>query len=157
MKFFKFTNSCYELVNTPMTFHVARTYCQGKQLQLVEIQSLEENLFVAQLSPHHDLWIGLDDLKQEGKWVWSASLLQATGHFTAWRKGDPNNRGGGSGAHCALIGNEKFFGEWDNQNCHKKKRFVCELPGGEVTRFQMSESLRSFEAVSLEEVYGFLI
>ena len=114
-----------------MTYLSAVQHCKAKNSQIVEIRSFKENMFVAHLSLHRDLWIGVSDRKREGDWIWETSRYQAAFMFTLWRHGEPNNIGGGRPANCGIMWNEKHFGEWDDRHCGQKKRVVCERPGGE--------------------------
>ena len=118
------SGSCYKLSNKAAIFEVAVQSCQISGAYLVEIQSENENNFVASLpKTNMDLWIGYTDKVEEKKWVWIGS--QTTGGYSNWHSGEPNNAGN---QDCALIwGHYQGRTTWDDRSCGDKKHFVCEM------------------------------
>ena len=64
-------------------------------------------------------WIGYSDSKQEGTWL---DLSNRKLSYSNWANGEPNNKGGGGAANCAVIYPD---GKWDDQNCGRRHAAVC--------------------------------
>ncbi|KAL7829974.1 hypothetical protein SRHO_G00311010 [Serrasalmus rhombeus] len=112
---------------------MSRDYCAEKGSHLVIITSRDEQDF---LSSHANEthWIGLNDLKTEGKWMWvNNQTLTETG-VTFWYKRidgqhEPDNwrQEDESGENCAALGNESGGTYvWFDASCLKKKKYICE-------------------------------
>ena len=71
------------------------------------------------------VWIGLNDLKVEGQWLWNDGSNLT---FSDWNSTEPNNSG--DGEDCAILyttGLRKKV-EWCDLSCSEKHRYVCEKP-----------------------------
>ena len=133
-----FNGSCYQLNDGQQAIQTharAQTICRSWQAYLVNIESQEENDFVARLAPATDIWIGYTDAGQEGTWKWTNNAR--TSSYTNWAKRQPDNHGN---ADCALIWGSRGkpfnlaarhvplnrLSAWDDQRCSERKPFVCE-------------------------------
>ncbi|KAL1255145.1 hypothetical protein QQF64_013206 [Cirrhinus molitorella] len=113
-----------------MNWSSSRAFCVSKGADLVTITSQSEHDFLAsEIKVQH--WIGLNDLKTEGHWVWvNNQSLSETGlqlwHKRAsglsepdnWRVMDP------SGENCAVVG---YFGghvDWFDISCKLERNFI---------------------------------
>ena len=66
-------------------------------------------------------WIGLNDVEEEGVFVWTSSLKRAEPTF--WASGEPGDVG--FREDCAILIGSDF--EWHDYNCETPKfPFVCE-------------------------------
>ena len=66
-------------------------------------------------------WIGIEDFKQEGNFVYHST--QKAILFQQWGRNEPNNhRNGEQCVSLHLCDN----GQWNDYNCNKKLKFVCE-------------------------------
>ena len=92
-------------------------------MHLASIGSLAEDNFVfnsANMISHDKWWIGLNDIAQEGKFVWDGGDPVT---FTHWAPNEPNNSGN---EDCVEI--NRFFPEktWNDEPCNLALSFVCE-------------------------------
>ena len=111
----------YRLFERPMKWFDAYRFCKGAGGHLVEIESPEENAFVAALAggAEGSAWIGLTDEKVAGEWLW---VTGAECDFSAWNSGGP---GGGEAAHWAAI-DPASGGAWGARGGEAELPFVCE-------------------------------
>lgn len=77
------------------------------------------NILYLDASP--DLWLGGNELGENGKYVWSSTGQQFD--FTNWSEGQPDNTNGIE--HCAQIWYKSDF-EWNDLPCHFKSGYICE-------------------------------
>ena len=63
----------------------------------------------------------MDDLKEEGFWVWIGSKSPAS--YLNWRPGEPNSVG--NDENCALIDGKS--GQWVDVACHAFFHYICEM------------------------------
>ena len=105
----------------------AKRYCEtmapsGKSgWALATIRNAADNQVVGDLLAGQHGWIGFNDKKTEGKWVWDHTIGVP---FVKWQAGEPNNVGGGEGEDCA----EMYRGmTWNDNRCSVQRPFVCEL------------------------------
>ena len=83
------------------------------------------------LIPREDVWIGYNDRSSHSNWVWTST--GQGGEYTNWAEGEPFGNG-----DCALIWQKKKP-EWDNQNCGRRRLFICEK--GKCKEFCLSLKL----------------
>ena len=111
-------------VPTARTWSAARADCQSRGGELATIHSAAENTQAAAAancgSGDCNVWIGLSDTTQEGRFVWADG--SASG-YRNWAGGQPNNDN--SNADCAQIRNN---GQWDDRSCSESKRYICQMP-----------------------------
>ena len=75
-----------------------------------------------------NIWIGLDDLQNEGDFHWSDdSELDG---WTNWSPKQPNNAGK-KGEDCVAILAKN--GKWNDLACGKRQLVVCEVPADKIT------------------------
>jgi len=65
-----FNLSCYILIKKSLSWRGAEGYCNKLGGHLASVHSLEENDFISGLADG-EYWIGANDMKTEGQWVWS--------------------------------------------------------------------------------------
>ena len=66
------------------------------------------------------LWIGLNDLTQEGSFVWSDGTKVT---YKDWKKDNGNPEpNGGEQENCVVI----HTGGWVDIGCHDHNHFLCE-------------------------------
>lgn len=76
------------------------------------------------------VWIGYNDLYQEGTWQWVDS--DTTENFNYWDGGQPDNgnNNGNNGyqglEHCAHYGHPNTTMRWADVNCNVFGTFICE-------------------------------
>jgi hypothetical protein len=89
--------------------------------------------------------IGLNDIQEEGNWVWIGSKTQAS--YINWRPTEPNN---GVDENCVVI--DGTVGQWNDTPCHLAYNYICEKDSVYVYSFNFMSFLQS----NLENVYKFL-
>lgn len=65
-------------------------------------------------------WIGIDDIADEGKWMWNDGV-EATSDNTAWYPGEPNNVGGGQDCGSIRYGLDGI----DDDSCSAYHQALC--------------------------------
>jgi len=113
---------CY-LVRTNMrTWYLARDDCLNSDSDLLSITSATEQEFVTKhLLAESFMWIGFNDLENEGKWAWSDRTPQ---NYKNWARGDPNNGGTyrKKDEDCAVL---KSDGKWNDYPCNTLFKYIC--------------------------------
>ncbi len=101
----------------PCLWAEAVAWAQSLGGHLVTISSQAENDWVWPTfgGPDHDLWMGLSDFAEEGRWVWTSGEPVT---YTNWDPGEPNNLGGED------YGNLFKGGIWNDTNQHNWGRPV---------------------------------
>ena len=84
---------------------------------------MRSNLLYLHSSRKVDVWIGLTDQKEEGKWEW-VNPGGSCSKFTKWTRGEPNNQGN---EDCVVLSMYTGDGEWNDRKCNDKVSFICEI------------------------------
>ena len=74
--------------------------------------------FFLQVYSKHDLWIGYNDIDNEGDWVWVDGM---TSSYTNWDDKSPNN----GGVSCAIV---TTTGKWHDEPCQSQFSYICKKP-----------------------------
>ncbi|XP_070584689.1 regenerating islet-derived protein 4-like [Erythrolamprus reginae] len=144
----QYQGNCYGYFEAEKTWEEAEIECQSyhRGTHLASILTLAETLVVAnhivsyQTKPSN-VWIGLHDIRHNGKWRWSD---ESTYNYKAWMLGKPNLR---TKEYCvelvrpvhganvskesyhqyeaAPITDHKDFIKWNNTACHKRNAYIC--------------------------------
>ena len=127
----RFEEYCYMVVTDSQTWYDAQDYCRslGDGVELVKINSVEENEFVLQLvrngAPYADVvWIGLFWDDYNGLWAWSD---YSDPFYANWNDGEPN---GNADEPCGEMytDNQSDYpinGYWNDVDCYQNKPAVC--------------------------------
>ncbi|XP_073715685.1 macrophage mannose receptor 1 [Misgurnus anguillicaudatus] len=85
-----FRGKCYKFFDNKMLWHEARDHCISHGGNLVSIRSHTEQCFLTTLllSSVDDVWIGLNDIVSERKFVWTDNRAVK---YTNWLKGQPSS------------------------------------------------------------------
>ena len=120
---------CYFFENSKMWHSTAQENCNnhivnGTKGRLFEPRTLETNdLVFSNFSSVHgnqNIFIGIDDINETNKWVYSSSGEQA--NFTNWQKGQPNS----NYAHCVHFWNVHPT-LWGDTGCNVNLPSICEF------------------------------
>ena len=111
----------------------ARKTCQSKGGDLLSIaDKKEQDLLLSNIKDHmKEYWIGLNDLAQEYKYVWSdGTPFSSTGTYKNWAQNEPKH----NGRRCVQLWGKNIM-KWDEMKwygdiCSKKKYFICEKHTG---------------------------
>lgn len=110
-------NRCLKLYTNKETWYSAKSECEKFGGSLVTIDSYEKQRFIKGMSASQELWIGLNDLAQEGNYVW---INHAKPIYLNWKRGEPNNKGN---EDCVLMRKD---GYWNDEGCSVRNKFICE-------------------------------
>nr|AJA37872.1 C-type lectin [Littorina littorea]QBA18379.1 VIgL family C-type lectin-related protein [Littorina littorea] len=117
-----FGQSCYAFFTQPLKWVDAKAACERQHGILVEIDSLQENAFVYNMVKGvRSAWIGLNDIEQEGVFVWASSGRLPS--YSHWESNQPDNWKGKE--HCGTIW--AYGGDrWNDAMCDHQIPYVCE-------------------------------
>ncbi|XP_059155017.1 uncharacterized protein LOC131940420 isoform X2 [Physella acuta] len=111
----------YEIFNTPMSWHNAEKFCSNftRKRSLAKVSSLEEmNLLNSQRTFGRSLWLGANDILEEGKWMWTdGTKVDMT---SLWDRNEPNDEFGRE--DCLLI---NYGGGFNDVPCYMSLTFAC--------------------------------
>uniref|UniRef100_A0A3B3VWA1 C-type lectin domain-containing protein n=1 Tax=Poecilia latipinna TaxID=48699 RepID=A0A3B3VWA1_9TELE len=117
--------NCYYFSTSKSSWTDSRRSCTDLGSDLVKIDSREEqDMF----------WIGLTDLKEEGKWFWVDGSPQDKS-LTFWKDGEPDNasKDGADSADCARMGRKieaQGLKSWFDISCNFPHKSICEKTAG---------------------------
>ena len=107
-----------------LSYNDAKNYCQADGAYLATPRSYDENKFLTDMFPNTNLWIGINDIAQEGQFV------SVDGHplsYFRWSSSEPNDQHGvEDGVH--IVGTSYFgqIGRWNDANAvNRLFEFVC--------------------------------
>ncbi|XP_025099014.1 perlucin-like protein [Pomacea canaliculata] len=115
----QYERSCYAYIPHSLTWSDAASLCRTLGGYLVQITSAAENNFVRNLIGGKNVWLGINDILQDGRWV-----LTTTGKplpYSNWEAGQPNNIGGTE--TCAQMSST---GLWHDNTISSQMPSVCE-------------------------------
>ena len=103
----------------------AKARCRTDNSHLATPRSYTENLFLIRFFPTKNIWIGINDINSEGRFI-SVDNYPVT--YTRWAPGEPNSSGNEDGVH--IIGSEwknewNKLGRWNDIGINNSIRFVC--------------------------------
>ncbi|XP_067325700.1 C-type lectin LmsL-like [Anolis sagrei] len=123
----QYQGNCYGYFDTKMTWPEAEIECQTYQrgAHLASLLSHAEILVVANhISAYQtevsDVWIGLHDIRHNGRWRWSD---ESTYNYKAWMMGAPNNLE--KNEYCVELKHFTDFTQWNDAKCHKLNAYIC--------------------------------
>nr|XP_039263134.1 C-type lectin domain family 4 member K-like [Styela clava] len=117
----------YKLYKTNMTYFAAEKICQSENSLLVTSgirdPVIRSELIKKVVQPGgYDTWIGVNDIKNEGHWVWLDNVTSNL-NDTYWMEGRPNNYNGNENCgHLWKTHNYKV----NDANCKEFMYFICE-------------------------------
>uniref|UniRef100_A0A096LVY2 C-type lectin domain-containing protein n=1 Tax=Poecilia formosa TaxID=48698 RepID=A0A096LVY2_POEFO len=132
--------NCYYFSTTKSSWTDSRRSCTDLGSDLVKIDSREEQMFLLErlrvlMKDDEDMfWIGLTDLKEEGKWFWVDGSPQDKS-LTFWKDGEPDNasKDGADSADCARMGRKieaQGLKSWFDISCNFPHKSICEKTAG---------------------------
>jgi len=107
----------YQVFDTSITWHEAKTYCEDLGGHLATITSAYEQQFIESLlvdALKKVFWLGATDEKTEGTWEWVTGESFA---YTNWRQSQPDNAD--NLEHYLMLYREEFplggyYGKWND-------------------------------------------
>jgi RHS repeat-associated protein len=137
--FATFNQHSYWFCKTDQTWSQARAKCQAVGMDLVAVETADEDTFV---SSHvvQSTWLGSTDAASQGNWAWSVNDARfweggnsggpVSGMVANWEHSVPD---WGISGDCA--GKDAAGGQWETFSCSTSRDYVCETSGlrtGEV-------------------------
>ncbi|XP_045209428.1 perlucin-like protein [Mercenaria mercenaria] len=121
-------NTCYHFSHDTEAWSNAVAMCHMLDGKLVEIETADENAFLASMSMrfNKNYWIALSDIQEEGIWVWMESKKPLSQiRFSHWHSGQPDNNG--QNQNCATINGAGDDGHWYDWYCsYTTVYYICE-------------------------------
>ena len=119
-------NHCYLFGFNKINWHDAKKECEGRQSHLVKIDSSAENSWLGSEFLNtgindYALWIGANDLIQEGKWTWISD--HSTIGYSYWHTGQPSNTWGVE--DCGQLFKQDSH-TWNDAPCSHRCGYICE-------------------------------
>ena len=130
-----FNGNTYYLSTQRATWSQAKAISTASGGHLVSINSLAENNFVSTLAAGQGTWLGLNDIANEGVWVWdSDDPSVGAGSYRNWSAGEPNNYLYGSTDEDVAVMNWSggAWNDWFNDST-TTAYFVIEYDGSPIT------------------------
>ncbi|KAF0296472.1 Low affinity immunoglobulin epsilon Fc receptor [Amphibalanus amphitrite] len=111
--------SCYYLSTYTDTWRNSETTCQTLGGHLMSVSSPAEQDVITNYLRASDAWIGLNDLEDDGHYVWTDGTPY---QYVHWAPGQPNDL---LDQDCVSV-LEDGSGQWDDNHCKYTKLFICE-------------------------------
>uniref|UniRef100_A0A673I4S7 C-type lectin domain-containing protein n=1 Tax=Sinocyclocheilus rhinocerous TaxID=307959 RepID=A0A673I4S7_9TELE len=113
--------SFYFISSLKKSWTESRKYCTERGADLIIINNREKQDFVTKMTDKREFWIGVTDIKEEGRWKWvDGTSVTAGGQIT-----EPN---GGRHENCAVTYLKKhpeLIG-WIDVTCNGAYQWICE-------------------------------
>ena len=102
-----------------MTWAEAQQACLDSGSNLATISNHEEFSVVSNIAAGYEVWIGLNDVMDEGHFVWADGSTEG---FMPWAPSEPNDYSGSEDcAHITLLN----AGELNDNRCDQRFSFLC--------------------------------
>lgn len=110
----------YYCSNSPASYVAAQQICESNGGYLASITTPGENAYLANQLTIQSAWIGLNDVEEEGNFVWESGEPL---NYTNWYPGQPNNYNNAQ-HYCEMLNN----GQWNDQYSTYALEFIMEKP-----------------------------
>ncbi|CAG5129333.1 unnamed protein product [Candidula unifasciata] len=112
----------------PANYAEAGADCQDKGAYLASVKTSDKYSFLSQVAGNHNVWVGCDDLLQEGTFVWredgqEVTLIERTNVF------DPSDPATDDDLEDCISFQPSHSGLRDD-DCSLSQSYVCEMPYG---------------------------
>jgi len=117
-----YEGSEYVLTDSAKTWEEAQAEAEAQGGNLVTINDAEEYAWLQETFGTRPLWIGLNDVEQEGEFVWASG---ETSTYTNWAPGQPNGGARGRQDYVRMnFGRDKL---WDDVSGGKRIQGIIEI------------------------------
>ncbi|XP_066270700.1 C-type mannose receptor 2-like [Branchiostoma lanceolatum] len=115
-----FNGVCYKDFAELKTYDEARQTCAADRGMLAMPKDSGTNTFIHNLGSNGTHWIGLNDLNNEGHWLFEDG--KPLGNYSSWGPGEPNDLGG---EDCVVVHGSTH--DWIDVSCSLTRGFICQL------------------------------
>ncbi len=134
----RYGESCYFIIMDKMDWYEANRTCAESRANLAVPNSRSEQDYIWELfqkefdpTPSTSLWIGCNDIEEEGKWQ-HCPLKGETNAYENWAEGEPNSR---RQANCGQMW-FSVSGKWDDHVCSYNENYaICKQPVSKTPKF----------------------
>ena len=106
-----------------VTYRSAKAQCEADGSFLAIPRSEAENDFIAGLIPHENIWIGINDIEEEGKFV---AVDGSDISYTNWHPKEPSGTGyRGDDEDGVEIRGYDDQTNWNDKEIHTINKFIC--------------------------------
>ncbi|KAJ8895213.1 hypothetical protein PR048_000538 [Dryococelus australis] len=155
----KLGEGSYKIHSRGADWLTAKATCESEGAHLVVINSEEEAQLVVNLFSHHpssnadyknEIWVGVNDIEEEGKFVTVLGEDLSTTGYAIWVKGNPDDysRHDPNGEDCVSLKKSRHF---NDLHCKANLTIVCEAEDTQPTASSNIVTAASEEAESSEE------
>ncbi|XP_078263764.1 P-selectin-like isoform X2 [Rhinoraja longicauda] len=150
----------YHPHNITMMWENARDYCKTHYTDMVAIQNMEENKYLAEYLPkgHAHFWIGLRMINNNWTWVGTNRKLENVN--MNWAPGEPSSGKNNDDCVEMYIQATANSGKWNNEPCMNMKRPLCFqascTPDSCNGHGECVETIGAFKCACNEGFYGVL-
>ncbi|XP_077967201.1 uncharacterized protein LOC120342285 isoform X2 [Styela clava] len=128
-EWFKASNNYfYKRFSEKVDYQTARNRCQQLGAQLISTGFRDPAVrseIHSKICIHNTMmWIGLDQIERKDVWVWSDGTIVNDLRSVPWRKGEPNNAGGGENCGEYLCG--ASYNGVNDKRCNTNYAYACE-------------------------------
>ena len=130
--------SCYFIIKDKMDWYHANRTCAKSRGNLLIPNSKSEQDYIWELflkgfdqTPDASLWIGCNDIEEEGNWQ-HCPLKGETNAYENWAEEEPNNNN--YEADCGSLWVARN-GKWDDYPCNAERYAVCETTVSNTPKF----------------------
>ncbi|XP_077970269.1 lectin-like [Styela clava] len=118
----------YKLFNDPVTYATAKSNCQNRGGDLASVGIRNPTVFNGEILPmiksvEVDTWIGLDDIQQEGAFVW-ADGVTLSDQDSFWSTDQPDDHK--NQEDCVHLSHLKKW-KFNDNHCSTSNRYICEI------------------------------
>ncbi|XP_039273063.2 C-type lectin lectoxin-Enh5-like [Styela clava] len=118
----------YRLFDEAKSYPDAKESCLSHNARLasagIRDATVRQELQNGILASISNCWIGLDDVTQEGRFIWSDNVDDLTVDHSLWLSGEPNNANGGE--DCAVVFRQNNRLYLNDGNCPYTTKYLCE-------------------------------
>ena len=117
-------NSYYKIYNEGLDYGDAKAQCESDGTFLaIPISEAEEHFLFGFIPDDLSMWIGINDIEQEGLFVAVDGLeISRYDSWTNWGPGEPN---GGLNENAVEIRSEYSRKRWNDVTVKKLQKFIC--------------------------------
>ncbi|XP_078617535.1 uncharacterized protein LOC144885488 [Branchiostoma floridae x Branchiostoma japonicum] len=141
-----FNGICYKDFDELKTYEEARQTCAADGGLLAMPRDSATNAYIHNLGGNEIRWIGLNDLNNEGQFVYEDGQTLTSSGYSNWIGSEPNDAHGGE--DCTVVDGSGHG--WIDISCSLRRGFICQLttsPTQEATTMQTTEAVTAFPTV----------